>query len=158
MKNDRPVGVIPILTLVALSLVWGVIQSIRNFFRSGESYRERHHIPSTPKYWSSYEQYLRSDTWSKKRRAVLERAGNQCESEGCNRRAVEIHHVKYPARWGDEPLDYLEAVCRKCHNERHPEKSRREKPDGHMSAEEARRKIDELTKNGDNESHRSERG
>lgn len=67
-----------------------------------------------------YTLYLRSYTWKEKQYAVLRRAGYMCESCS-NGMATEVHHLKYPKRWGDEPLDWLQAVCKPCHNNEHKE-------------------------------------
>ena len=67
-----------------------------------------------------YQQYLRSYTWKEKRYAVYRRAGYMCEACGKGL-AIAIHHLKYPKRWGDEPLDWLQAVCKPCHSKEHKE-------------------------------------
>jgi 5-methylcytosine-specific restriction endonuclease McrA len=60
-----------------------------------------------------YHAYLASDTWQRKRKAVLRRAGYRCER--C-RRAVplDIHHLSYQ-RFEHEDLTDLKALCRDCH-------------------------------------------
>jgi hypothetical protein len=73
-----------------------------------------------------YEIYLQSAVWREKRGKVMERCG--CICEGCgNRRAVQVHHVRYPRgcapgsrRWvALEKLWDLVAVCGECHREVH---------------------------------------
>lgn len=66
-----------------------------------------------------YEEYLQSDTWLRKRESVIRRANGICEHQGCNARVEEVHHKRYPQRLGDEPLDWLEGLCARHHDERH---------------------------------------
>ena len=65
-----------------------------------------------------YQRYLMSYTWKEKRNAVMRRANYVCEACG-NDIASEVHHLQYPKRWGDEPLDWLQAVCKPCHKGAH---------------------------------------
>jgi 5-methylcytosine-specific restriction endonuclease McrA len=65
----------------------------------------------------SYVDYLKSDKWLAKRRAVLERDGGICQA--CLiRAATQIHHKTYK-RVGDEALFDLVAVCAPCHEKIH---------------------------------------
>jgi transcriptional regulator with XRE-family HTH domain len=74
-----------------------------------------------------YRQYLESAYWLEKRRKVLERCRWVCEGCG-NRRAVEVHHLRYP-QWpvlpGSEAWRRLEklydlvGLCGVCHGEVH---------------------------------------
>lgn len=91
--------------------------------------------------WGTYEEYLSSDVWQEKRKAVMERADGSCESDGCNNSATEVHHDTYRHDLGEEPISSLRALCRPCHSEEHPEK-----PKGYMTAEEAERALDRLTR------------
>lgn len=61
----------------------------------------------------SYHAYLASDAWQRKRRAVLRRAGYRCERCGWAG-PLDIHHLTY-ARFGNEELSDLKALCRECH-------------------------------------------
>lgn len=64
-------------------------------------------------WWASYNAYLRTPEWGKRRKLVFKRAGNVCE--GCHERpASQIHHTTY-AHVGNEPLWELRAVCHECH-------------------------------------------
>jgi 5-methylcytosine-specific restriction endonuclease McrA len=67
---------------------------------------------------ADYRIYLRSPEWRAKKTEVFRRAGYMCEYCESNP-AVQVHHLRYPARWGDESLDDLQAVCRECHKEHH---------------------------------------
>ncbi len=60
-----------------------------------------------------YLQYLASEDWQRKRKAVLRRAGYRCER--CRKaKPLDIHHLTY-ARFGNEDLEDLRALCRDCH-------------------------------------------
>lgn len=94
-----------------------------------------------------YEEYLRSDEWKRKRDAVMQRAMQSfmpaspvirrtvdrygrviksialehrpiCENDGCSNEATDVHHLTYK-RLGKEQLDDLQALCRKCHEQKH---------------------------------------
>lgn len=77
----------------------------------------------------TYEQYLNSPAWMKRRTAVMRRAQNYCER--CSAKnpfvagrrfgrepAVDVHHKTYVNIF-NEPLTDLIAVCRRCHAELH---------------------------------------
>ena len=69
---------------------------------------------------NDYQRYIQSGAWKAKRRLVLKRSGNMCET--CKKRiATQVHHVTYE-NFGDEPLDDLLALCFLCHAKEHPEK------------------------------------
>lgn len=67
---------------------------------------------------SRYQKYLSSVEWRNKRGDVLARAKGRCEICGI-RPPVNVHHIRYPKRLGDEPLTDLLAVCRRCHERSH---------------------------------------
>jgi hypothetical protein len=61
-----------------------------------------------------YSEYLSSEVWQKIRDTVLERDGKRCRV--CNRAGMlNVHHRCYSERWGDESIDDLITLCRKCH-------------------------------------------
>ncbi len=64
-----------------------------------------------------HEDYLCSNQWQQKRIQVLERAKGKCEVCELND-ATDIHHNTYD-RFGEEPLEDLEAVCDFCHKVLH---------------------------------------
>lgn len=71
-------------------------------------------------FWKTYNEYLKSDEWLKKRTRVLERANNQCE--GCrNRRATQVHHLNYKHVF-NEFLFELVALCDECHRRLHDDR------------------------------------
>mgnify|MGYP006277190935 CR=1 FL=1 len=70
----------------------------------------------------AYRAYLTTPAWAMKRRAVVWRAQGMCEA--CGRRPHsgnpgQVHHDRYPRRWGAEPLDWLRYLCRACHRAWH---------------------------------------
>ena len=78
------------------------------------------------KYWGKearerYLQYLQSDVWKTKRKAVLQAAGFRCRR--CGAPATEVHHETYK-RIYNERLSDLTALCSKCHEAAHSKKIR----------------------------------
>lgn len=71
--------------------------------------------------FATYDDYLQSDIWQKKRKAALERDNHKCTR--CGARATEVHHKEYPELWGLEELDTLTSLCAKCHEEKHSQES-----------------------------------
>jgi hypothetical protein len=73
----------------------------------------------------AYREYLESALWRDKKAKVMLRCKRICEGCG-NRRAVEVHHVRYPA-WpcmpGSEEWKRLEklydlvGLCEACHED-----------------------------------------
>ena len=62
--------------------------------------------------------YLKSDAWKRKRYVVLKRDNWSCVY--CGKRATQVHHKKYAKHnIGKEPIEWLESVCRSCHDSRH---------------------------------------
>ncbi len=63
-------------------------------------------------------EYLKSDEWKRKRDAVMSFAWSICENEGCTNEAKQVHHLNYE-RIGEEGLEDLQALCPKCHMQKH---------------------------------------
>ena len=64
---------------------------------------------------TAYDEYLRSDVWQYKRECALSRAGRKCERCGAKYGvALEVHHLTYE-RFGNERMDDLEVLCKRCH-------------------------------------------
>ena len=83
-----------------------------------ESFESKKHAENQ-EFWERYESHLRSDTWRKKRAAVIQRCGNICE--GCAEANVQhVHHLSY-THLGDELLFELVGLCVPCHRKIHPE-------------------------------------
>ena len=62
--------------------------------------------------------YLKSDKWKRKRYVVLKRDNWLCLH--CGARATQVHHKKYaPKNIGKEPIEWLESVCKSCHDSLH---------------------------------------
>jgi hypothetical protein len=67
-----------------------------------------------------YAPYLASPLWRRIRRRVLERCRGLCER--CQARAEQVHHFRYT--WHNlrgKSFRGLDALCRDCHTEMHPE-------------------------------------
>ncbi len=62
--------------------------------------------------------YLKSDAWKRKRYVVLKRDNWRCVH--CGGRATQVHHKRY-AKYniGREPIEWLESVCKSCHDSIH---------------------------------------
>jgi hypothetical protein len=65
--------------------------------------------------FESYDAYLRSPGWRKRRAGVLNAARGMC---ACGAPATQVHHRTY-ARLGHERPSDLHAVCRACHEKIH---------------------------------------
>jgi hypothetical protein len=68
--------------------------------------------------FASYAEYLKSPTWQRARRRVLERACGLCEK--CGAKATEVHHLKYSREvllGYKRNLRHLMAICRQCHQQ-----------------------------------------
>lgn len=81
------------------------------------------------KYWGKearerYRQYLQSDTWKTKRKAVLQAAGFRCRR--CGAPATEVHHETYKRIYNEQMSD-LTALCRTCHEAAHSKTPKTEK-------------------------------
>ena len=97
-----------------------------------KKYNRRYNSRRDPKYL----QFYRSNDWKITSRAKLQAANFKCQAKlpGCQRLAVEVHHIKpiqTPEGW-ELRLEWnnLEAVCTACHNGRHPEKFKRKEEPG----------------------------
>ena len=65
--------------------------------------------------------YLKSDAWKRKRYVVLKRDNWSCVH--CGKRATQVHHKQYAKHTiGKEPIEWLESVCRSCHDSSHHHK------------------------------------
>lgn len=64
-----------------------------------------------------YQKYLMSQAWRDKRKLVLERDDNLCQS--CKiKPAEEVHHLTYNNLF-NEPLEDLQSLCKSCHKAVH---------------------------------------
>jgi hypothetical protein len=67
----------------------------------------------------SYQDYLLTPGWRRKRKGALTRAGFRCER--CDgKRDLQVHHRTYE-RLGDERPEDLEVLCASCHEQHHYE-------------------------------------
>ena len=61
----------------------------------------------------AYDRYIHSAGWRRKASQRLEMDGHVCQV--CGREATEVHHLTYD-RFGNEEMNDLVSLCRKCHN------------------------------------------
>ena len=64
-----------------------------------------------------YKRYLQSSDWARQRDFALDRTSGFCQY--CGEVATQVHHVKYPKRFGEEHPHSLIPVCDRCHNISH---------------------------------------
>lgn len=62
----------------------------------------------------SYQEYLLSATWQKKRKMALDHYGRECVLCGSNKN-LEVHHRHYKSGWGNEKVEDLIVLCRNHH-------------------------------------------
>lgn len=72
--------------------------------------------------------FYETQTWKKKRAAILRRDGYRCRDcarYGRVKQADTVHHIKPLEEFPELALDNknLISLCRACHNKRHPEKA-----------------------------------
>ncbi len=87
---------------------------------------------------NEYRQYLKSSAWQEQRNFALERTSGFCQF--CGDFATQVHHVKYPKRFGEEHPHSLIPVCDRCHNISHGIQNMEALPDATV--------MNELTPNG----------
>ena len=96
-------GVILILVIIIISII-----AFRRWTFNVERKQRRDY----------YRSYLQSDDWKRKRYVVLKRDNWRCVY--CGARATQVHHKRYAKRnIGKEPIEWLVAVCKDCHNSQH---------------------------------------
>jgi 5-methylcytosine-specific restriction endonuclease McrA len=95
-------------------------------FDRDEAERKARRAAYHVEWWQAYEEYLLTPEWQRRRQLVMRRCNMICE--GCGmRRAVQVHHLRYPqyclpgsVRWLEtEKLWDLQAACRECHEDVH---------------------------------------
>lgn len=64
-----------------------------------------------------YLRYLKSTEWRENRNFALDRTSGFCQY--CGEVATQVHHVKYPKRFGEEHPHSLIPICERCHNISH---------------------------------------
>lgn len=64
-----------------------------------------------------YKKYLQSSDWLTNRDLALERTSGFCQF--CGEVATQVHHAKYPKRFGEEHPHSLIPVCERCHSISH---------------------------------------
>lgn len=68
--------------------------------------------------WKTYEDYQKSEIWKLKKKLFKELWTQLLPWECCacgTDQNIDIHHIRYPKRWGTEPIAWLRPFCRECH-------------------------------------------
>ena len=65
----------------------------------------------------NYAKYINSKKWELVRRRKLKAVGYKCQEchRGCE---LDVHHLTYE-RFGNERLDDIVVLCKRCHNDLH---------------------------------------
>ena len=110
--------------------------------RRRKKYNQSYNKQRDPKYLEFY----RSKEWKITSRTKLQQAGYKCQAKlpGCQRLAVEVHHIK-PIQTDEGwelrlDWDNLEPCCTACHNARH-QRFKTKKDDGVLDMREIVRNI-----------------
>ena len=107
-------------------IIFGVLKSIVIYIHETPKRRERkqeqleYQRKRDKEWWDNYRNYLKSDTWRRKRYVVLKRDNWKCLR--CGEKAEQVHHLKYPKIIGKEPISWLESICISCHDKEHDHK------------------------------------
>jgi 5-methylcytosine-specific restriction endonuclease McrA len=70
----------------------------------------------------NYDEYMRSEAWSRKRTQAIEHAKGRCQTCG-ETQGLEVHHLTY-TRLGREKMEDLQVLCGGCHSLEHENKYR----------------------------------
>lgn len=65
----------------------------------------------------NYAVYLQTPEWARKRSMVLKRDHYRCHF--CGAKAHQVHHLRYARDPGNEPIEWLVAICEPCHLDQH---------------------------------------
>ena len=91
----------------------------------------------------SYALYINSPQWKQLREKALARDGGRCRLCDSKTR-LEVHHRAYPKSWGDDSLDNLTTLCKRCHdiitNELRGRRYAKRKPPAPLTIDKPRRK------------------
>lgn len=96
-----------------------------------EDNRKQQQVEESQRWWDIYRDFMASDAWRLYMQpAVMRRDGNTCQA--ClGKPAEHVHHVKYPANvasvkdFEKQPLFEMQAVCKTCHQNIHPNRKLR---------------------------------
>ncbi|WP_298901763.1 HNH endonuclease [uncultured Psychroserpens sp.] len=118
--------------ILLLVLIWIVVMTYVVFYSgksTGSKFKPKFKSKSDVEPYSYYkhtlsrktyynEIYLKSEAWQRKRYVVLRRDHWKCVY--CGSKATQVHHTRY-AKYniGKEPIEWLESVCRSCHEDLH---------------------------------------
>ena len=120
---NSPILLLLILAVVILvkSNLWGSKRNHKshNSYSEDENFLSDTLLRKTKSRRDYYKDvYLKSDAWKRKRYIVLKRDNWRCVY--CGARATQVHHKKYaPKNIGKEPIEWLESVCKSCHDSLH---------------------------------------
>ena len=64
--------------------------------------------------FNSYDEYIHSEEWQKRRLQILKRDNYQCQRCG-SAKQLRVHHIHYPEVYGEEPDEDLITLCDSCH-------------------------------------------
>src|SRR5882757_8756561 len=82
-----------------------------------QRWRWRNHYRKQSPWWDWYRKYLKSGAWKEVREKALIRDGHRCQTKGCGRKAVQVHHkyYRYVGReW--EQMSCLVSICKQHHD------------------------------------------
>lgn len=96
-------------------------QKVANELKRREQFRANFRARQN---YDSYQDYLQSHEWRKKRSLVVSRSNGMCEEPACNRALEEVHHKWYPRIWGRESIESLVALCKEHHRKAHRKEQR----------------------------------
>lgn len=97
----------------ASGLPIGMARGDRKFAMSPAT-ATRNRLAASASTFAAYQAYLGSARWAELRAQALDRDGHACRF--CNRTDhLQVHHRRYPERWGDETVEDLTTICTACH-------------------------------------------
>lgn len=67
-----------------------------------------------------YRRYLKTAKWREIRKEKLIEVDYQCEDCGSTK-DLEVHHIVYPEKLGEEDMTELAVLCKECHENEHGE-------------------------------------
>lgn len=104
---------------ILLIIVIPAIVSVAVVYRLGANLAVRlAELVGSLRGWRTYSDYLSSWVWRSKRARILSRDKRSC-SLCSSRHNLQVHHSRYPRRWGMESDDDLTVLCSSCHRRYH---------------------------------------
>lgn len=69
---------------------------------------------------TDYKEYLKSSEWKERSERIKERDKHMCQEPGCGEKTtLEVHHMFYPKRLGEELDEHLITLCAYHHEQRY---------------------------------------